>query len=219
MFNQYPLGIRFLAVMCMVLVMSPTISWACACGCDVFGVGTRSMFPTDKGGWAWVEYDSMNQAQNFHGTSTAPEEDSDNQIIRTQFMMAGFQYMANREWGIMMELPYWSRYLQSVDNAGYNYSSIGDMRIKGVYTGLSSDMSTGITFGLKLPTGPFQDLNLDRDTQIGTGSTDVLLGIYHMGHLTNDAAWSWFGNIQLDQPVLTQGGYNPGAEVDGVLGV
>ena len=47
-----------------------------------------------------------------------------------------------------------------------------------MYTGFFKDMSTGVIFGLKLPTGTYTAPGLDRDTQIGSGSTDLMLGGY-----------------------------------------
>ncbi len=58
---------------------------------------------------------------------------------------------------------------------------IGDLEIMGMYTGFSKDMSTGLMFGAKLPTGMFNAGGFDRDTQIGTGSTDLILGGFHRG--------------------------------------
>ncbi|HEX4048484.1 MAG TPA: hypothetical protein VH309_11645, partial [Elusimicrobiota bacterium] len=67
-------------------------------------------------------------------------------------------------------------------------------------------------------TGPFNTPDFDRDTQIGSGSTDLLLGYYHMGRLPGAAAWDWFTNGQWEEPALVMGGYRPGAEVDASLG-
>ena len=39
-------------------------------------------------------------------------------------------------------------------------------------------MSTGLIFGVKLPTGDWKFAGFDRDTEIGSGSTDVLVGGY-----------------------------------------
>ena len=73
------------------------------------------------------------------------------------------------------------------------------------------------SFGVKLPSGDYSAPNFDRDTEIGTGSTDLLLGAYHTGNVAG--AWRWYANIALDQPVLITAGYRPGAEVDAVGGV
>jgi hypothetical protein len=64
-----------------------------------------------------------------------------------------------------------------------------------MYTGFFKDMSTGIIFGVKLPTGTFQAFGMDRDNQIGTGSTDFLLGAFHRGLLSGDNAWQYFSQI------------------------
>jgi hypothetical protein len=122
----------------------------------------------------------------------------------------------------MVEVPVWQRHFETTDAngnvGGFDHGAVGDIRVKGVYTGFSEDMSTGLTFGFKLPTGPFNTPDFDRDTQIGTGSTDLLLGAFHVGHLPGQSAWNWFTNAQWDEPLLNMGGYRPGAEVDAAVG-
>ena len=57
-----------------------------------------------------------------------------------------------------------------------------------------------MTFGVKLPTGSYSvdpDF-VDRDTQIGTGSTDILLGGFYRGNLDRKPEWDWFAQVQLD---------------------
>jgi hypothetical protein len=62
-------------------------------------------------------------------------------------------------------------------------------------------------------------VHFDPDTQIGTGSTDLLLGAYHMGRLSSDNRWTWFTSAQWQQPVMHKDSYRPGAELNGVFGV
>ena len=210
-----------LAMAASLLGLSPASALACACGCGVFDVGTSSLFPTGAGGAAFVEYDFMDQNQNRSGVSAAPAADNNDKEIKTDFYTFGAQYMFNHEWGVMAELPYWSRTFKTDDGSGvdtFDHSAFGDVRLRGMYTGFSPDMSTGITFGVKLPTGDWKYGNFDRDTEIGTGSTDLLLGGYHRGALTKDNAFSYFVQIQWDKPVASQGGYTPGDEVDGAIG-
>jgi hypothetical protein len=201
----------------------PGLAYGCACGCGVFDVQTGSMLPTGPGGTVWTEYDFMNQNVNWSGTSSSSAANNSDKVIRTSFITVGGQYMFTREWGGMVEVPYWDRYFSTTDNsgniAGYTHDNFGDVRVKGIYSGFSPDMSTGVTFGFKLPTGDYTYPNFDRDTEIGTGSTDVLLGAYHIGRLTGDGSWDWFINGELDQPFLISDGYRPGSEVDGVSGV
>jgi hypothetical protein len=196
---------------------------ACACGCGVFGVGTSSLFPSGSGGQLFAEYDFMDQNQNHSGLSTAPAANNDDKEIRTNFVTLGGEYMVNRDWGVMVELPYWQRTFKTdlgpPDGVTkFDHSAFGDVRLIGVYTGLSPDMSTGLTLGVKVPTGDWKYANFDRDTEIGTGSTDVLFGGYHLGPITKDNSFSYFVQGLFDIPVASQGGYKPGNEVDAAAG-
>jgi len=212
-----------LSVVVLMGTLSPAAVSACACGCGVFEVGTSSMFPNKPGGAVSLEYDFLNQNQNWSGTSKAPADDNDDKHLRSNFFTAGILYMFDRSWGVMAEFPYTSRYFKTTGDDGtigsFTHSAVGDIRVGGVYSGFSPDMSSGLTFGVKLPTGDFSDPDFDRDTSIGTGSTNILLGAYHMGRVAGAGAWAWFTNAQLDQPALIAGGYRPGGEVDGALGV
>lgn len=213
-----------LSAVCLI-ALTPGVALACACGCGVFDVGTGTMMPTSEGGTVWFEYDYLNQNQNWHGTSSAPAANNPDHQIMTDFFTAGTQYMFNRQWGIEAEVPYWHRrfntttdYPAAGDTQVFNHDALGDVRVKGVYSGFSEDMSTGITFGLKLATGDFTYPNLDRDSSIGTGSTDLLLGAFHQGDLTGDGMFNWFVNGQMDIPFITQQNYRPGDEFDGAVG-
>ena len=199
------------------------VSWACACGCGIFDVGTSSMFPSGQGGAVFAEYDFMDQNHNWSKDSKASGDDNPDKQIRTSFVNLGMQYMFDRSWGIQVELPYDHRYFKTTDDdtgdiVSSTHSATGDMRIRGIYTGFSPDMSTGITFGFKVPTGDWTNPNFDRDTEIGSGSTDALIGIYHRGNITSDNSFSYFVQDNLDQPFLTQGGYLPGTENDAAFG-
>jgi hypothetical protein len=179
------------------------------------------MLPTGPGGTAWFEYDFMDQNKNWHGNSSAPAANNDDKEIKTNFYTAGAEYMFNRAWGVMAEVPYTDRDFKTETGSGeaaYHGQNLGDIRLKAVYSGFSQDMSTGVTFGAKLPTGQFDNHNLDRDTSIGSGSTDALLGAYHMGQLTADHRFNWFANAQIDYPVASRDGYRPGDEWDAAIG-
>jgi hypothetical protein len=211
------------------LFSAPTAGFACACGCGVFDVGTSSMFPTDSGGTVYLAFDYQDQNQNWSGSSSAPNANNGDKEIRTQFYTAGLQYMFNRSWGTQVEVPYWNRTFKTDTNFGSSppnvvstqWSDLGDIRVKGIYTGFSEDLSTGLEFGIKLPTGDytFNPSVVDRDSQIGTGSTDILLGGFHRQALTQDNMWSWFAQAELDQPVFTRADYRPGTELDTAAGV
>jgi hypothetical protein len=199
----------------LFLTLIPANSLACACGCGVFDIGTGEVMPTNQGGKIFFEYDFLNQDKNWHGNSKASADDNEDKQIRTNFYTAGVQYMFNRQWGAQVTVPVWQRHFTTTDeNTGdivsFDHQALGDVRIKGIYSGFSPDMSSGLTFGLKLPTGDYTADNFDRDTQISTGSTDLLLGAYHMGNISG--AWNWFANTQIEQPFIIHSGYRPGSE-------
>ena len=210
-------------------VLAPSVVHACACGCGVFDVATSSMLPNGQGGMAYLQYDFQDQSRNWSGTSMADAANNPDKEIKTDFITAGLQYMFNSNWGFQFELPYDYRTFKTTSNAPgnpittINWGALGDIRLEGIYTGFFADQSAGVTFGLKLPTGDWIYNNawgdVDRDSEIGTGSTDILLGGFYRGNITKDEKWDWFAQGLLDVPVLTQVGYRPGVELDSAVGV
>jgi len=212
----------------VLLGLTPGLSWPCACGCGVFEVATPSLLPMDAGGIVWTEYDFMNQYINWHATTPASGAYNNDKKLATNFVTVGGQYMFNRSWGAMLEIPYWERNYRGAysgdndDVHSYDSNSIGDIRILGMWTGLQEDMSTGLLGGFKVPSGNWHYPPYDRDTQIGTGSTDLLFGAYHMGNVplikVEDRPFSWFAQIMYDQPFAYQDHYKNGREFDSSLG-
>ena len=210
----------------LVGVLAPNIVHACACGCGVFDVGGSGMLPNGAGGMAFLQYDYMDQNRNWSGTSTAPAANNDDKEIESHFTTLGLQYMFNSSWGVQAELPYTFRYFKGTDDetseiASHSWSGLGDIRVQAIYTGFSADLSSGVSLGLKLPTGSFhEDTDLvDRDTQIGSGSTDILFGGFYRGNLDKNQKWDWFAQFQLDMPVAIQDDYRPGIEFDSAAGI
>ena len=217
------LTLRGVATACLLFLISiPATSWACACGCGVFDVGGSSLFPSCTGGTAFLEFDHMDQDRNWSGTARAPDADNDDKEIRSDFALLGGQYMFSRSWGVMAEVPVTSRFVTTDDGAGpesVRHTGLGDVRVMGVYSGFSKDMSTGLLFGLKLPTGDYTSAGFDRDVGIGSGTTDSILGGYHLGAITKDAAWTYFTQAIWQHAFAERAGYRPGDEVDGAIGV
>ncbi|HEY9166576.1 MAG TPA: hypothetical protein VIS48_10485 [Candidatus Kryptonia bacterium] len=177
------------------------------------------MMPISAGYRISLMYDFMDQGKdwsNWHGASADLNDDKE---IRTSFYTLGVQDMITRDWGVMIEAPLWDRYFKTKEDgggaAGVDHEAFGDTRVMGMYTGLSEDMSTGIQFGLKLPTGPFNQSLMDRDTQIGSGTTDLLLGGYQMGQEDN---WGWYAQALWQHSFDARDGYRPGDSFDFSIG-
>lgn len=240
------LHVSAIVVLLLATVFMPADAYACACGCGIFDVGENvlSGMPTDapNGISVWFRYSYMNQNQNWEGGSKAPASDNGDKEINTSFYTVGGEYMINDDWTIMAELPVYARHLTTTDdpfgsvtgipNSVYTgrLTSLGDMQMSALYTGLSSDMSSGLSFGVKLPTGddtgpngPAGAPEFDRDSLPGTGSTDLMVGGYHVGTLTSDATLGYFVQARYQFAVLTTttvlGSYRPGNELDAAAGL
>ncbi|MGA8696518.1 MAG: hypothetical protein WB689_22280 [Xanthobacteraceae bacterium] len=232
-----------------ILALVPLVSFtttaarACACGCSVFDVGGTGLpQENDHGGRVFFEFWSSDQTKNWVGTSSAPASINLDKKLNTQWYSVGFQYMFNRQWGVLVRAPYANRALTTETDFAFpgqiqtfNDTNLGDVEVMGMYTGFFNDLSTGVMFGLKLPTGPYTTPGFDRDNQIGTGSTDLLLGGFHRGLLTGDNAWQYFSQVMWRVPFLYRdaadpqgffdgnGGlvqsYHPATQVDGAVGI
>lgn len=218
----------------LAATVAPSAALACACGCSAFDVGGIGNLPQedDHGGRVFTEWYHATQSKNWVGTASASPDANSDKKISTNWVTAGIQYMFNREWGVMAKIPYADRAFTTDTGAGvptFHSSTWGDAEIMAMYTGFSPTMSTGITVGLKLPTGTYTAANFDRDTQIGSGSTDLLLGAFHRGMITGDNAWQYFGQVRWQIPIATKSSldqasgttvsYRPGAEIDGAIGI
>jgi hypothetical protein len=218
-----------------LLAFTTTAARACACGCSVFDVG-GGLLPqeNDHGGRVFFEWWHANQNQNWIGNSKASAAANLDKRLVTDWYTAGFMYMFNREWGVMARLPYANRAFTTDTGPPtgvqtFNSRDFGDLEVTGIYTGFSPDMSTGVIFGLKLPTGVYTAHGLDRDTQIGSGSTDLILGAFLRGIITGDNAWQYFSQIRWQQPFLYRAAvnadtgelqlYKPSYQIDGAAGI
>jgi hypothetical protein len=214
------LVIAFVIAMPPLLALTATAD-ACACGCSVFDVG-GGLLPqeNDHGGRVFFEYWYSDQNVNWIGNAKGSPAANQDKEVKGTWYNVGFQYMFNREWGVMARLPVVDRSLTTTNlNNGsietFNSKDIGDVEIMGMYTGFFNDMSTGVIFGLKLPTGPYTAFGLDRDTQIGSGSTDLILGGFHRGMLSGDNAWQYFSQIRAQIPFLYRSALDPQSAIDG----
>ncbi|HEY3813869.1 MAG TPA: hypothetical protein VGL66_11640 [Caulobacteraceae bacterium] len=204
-------------------MIAATPANACACGCGVFDVGAESLFPEGAGDTVFVQASYMDQTQNWSGTSKAPAADNDDKRIRSDFLDVGWQHMFNRDWGVMVQVPVTDR-LFNTDGGGahvdtFRHTALGDIKVMGVYSGFSPDMSSGLIFGVKLPSGDWKYQGFDRDVEIGSGSTDLLLGGYHQDKFDKNGKFGWFAQVMWQKPLAWQGGYRPGAEADGAAGI
>jgi hypothetical protein len=229
-----------LALGISALLSSADVFACAACGCTLSKDWGTQGIATTPGWTADLSYFYINQSQQRIGTGTAsqaqisalngaatPQEIEDFTTTRTT--TAAFTYTSDT-WGVTTNLPFVQRSHGTFGNGGTwpasdNYSSssdsgVGDVSLVGRYTGFSEEKTSGVIAGVKLPTGSTNasfnagagaGTALDRSLQIGTGSTDVILGGYTTGTIDT---YGWFvqGTVQHAVATKTIAGqdYRPG---------
>lgn len=213
---------------------------ACGCTVSKdWGAQGVSMTPGFTAGLSY-DYINQNQSRYGSGKASSTQIDNlwqagqeieDYTVTRTT--TASINYTSDT-WGVDTLIPFLQRthgtfgtFDPATNNvatpdlsAAYASSSdngIGDIRVIGRYTGFSVDKSTGILAGIKLPTGStnamFNDgvSPLDRSLQIGTGSTDMILGGFVTGAMEE---YGWFAQATVQHAVATKSiagaDYRPG---------
>lgn len=195
------------------------------------GISTRSGFTAD------LSYNTLNQNQQRYGSSKASGTLINNQLAagqeieaytRTQTITAALNYTGDA-FALSIQIPFVNRTHGTYGTTaplGSSYSTssdsgLGDMRIIGRYSGFSSEKTTGIIAGIKLPTGNTSanfstgtnaNTPLDAGLQIGSGSTDIIFGGYTSGSMHE---YGWFAQGTVQHAVSTDaalGGasYRPG---------
>ena len=206
------------------LVNAGQASACAACGCTLSTNWQTQGINTTPGYSFNLAYSYLNQNQQRYGSGKASAAQiaalnaAGNEIedyTRTQTLTAALNYTGDA-WGATVELPFVKRTHGTFTDAGTwptttNYlsssdNSIGDIRVVGRYTGFSADRSTGLIIGAKLPTGStnatFNDGSpVDPSLQIGTGSTDVILGGFIAGNIDH---YGWFVHGTVQHAVSTK---------------
>lgn len=214
-------------VLAISVLLNSTGAHACAACGDTLSRDWESQGISSKPGFtADLSYDYLNQNHQRYGSAAASPALINSQLAagqeveaytRTQTVTASLIYN-DEDWGISVQLPYVMRSHGTYGTTaplGSSYSSssdasLGDIRIVGRYTGLSSEGASGLIAGVKLPTGNFgknfdtgtaAGTPLDAGLQIGTGSTDLILGAYTTGTVD---IYGWFLQGTVQHAVATQ---------------
>lgn len=161
-------------------------------------------------------------------------------FTKNQYLTASIDYSNGSTWGVSLVLPYINREHSTLGsgsdgltfdttNGAYTSSvaGMGDMKLVGRYFGFSKQKNLGIQFGLKLPTGQTGQLANDGITpvdpglQLGTGTTDFILGAYYFDRLAEN--WDYFSQAlfqtAINSSTMTAGSYRPGDGININVGV
>jgi len=214
-------------------------AFACsACGCTL-NSDWASQGLAASGGWRFdLRYDFFEQDDLYSGTDKVsrssialPADQEVQQYTINRNATLSLDYSPNKDWGVNFTLPYYDRGHATIAEGDTEISTsqdsgVGDLRIVGRYSGLGAQRSTGILFGVKLPTGHFTDTFesgpqqgeiVDRGLQLGSGTVDAILGAYHFGAWSPQ--WSYFVQGYVQQALDSREGFKPGLNGNANFGV
>jgi hypothetical protein len=224
---------KFMLLAAGLAAGTATPALACSsCGCNLPSDWLSQGLVAQAGTTFTLRYDDVPQTQLRHGRGVVdrgaialPSDDEIEQYTYNHYVTATLDHQFAGAWGIDVQLPYVFRPHATIaeDTVVRSYSrtsGIGDMRIMGRWQHSGGPDITGLQFGLKLPTGAYDQTfrsgpvageTVDRGLQPGTGTTDAILGAYHFGNLAHDFAYilQAQGQVALNH----RDGYRPGDSV------
>ena len=224
----------------LTLAAASADALACsACGCTLNADWATQGLTSRTGLTADLRLDVFNQDDLRSGTGRVdrstlalPNDQEIQQRTLNRNATLTLDYGLDADWGVTLMLPWLDRRHTTIaegDTAlsASRSSSVGDVRVLARYTGWSEAHDWGLQFGLKLPTGdshgvdfdggPQQGQMLDRGLQPGTGSTDLLVGVFKFGAIGESA--DWFGQALLQVPVVADRAFKPGVGANLTAGV
>lgn len=221
------------------MAVLPGLAAACSsCGCTLNSDWASQGFKTSAGLSFDLRHDYFNQNDLRTGTGrfdrgsvSFPTDDEIQQKTINRNTTLTVDYGISADWGVSLQLPYLQRYHTTIvggdtDISTSRSSSLGDVRVLGRYQGFSAEHDWGVQFGLKLPTGktsytfkagPQAGELLDRGLQPGTGSTDLLIGVYKFGPINQ--SFDYFAQALLQVPLSSKDEFKPGVGANLTAGV
>jgi hypothetical protein len=221
------------AVLCFASLAAPAAFATCGAAFCTVNTNWDAHGAWSEPGWRLdLRYERITQDQPQSGSNRVSvgqvPRHHDEVFTRNQNWVASFDYTFNADWGVSLTLPYVDRNHFHIHNHGgaqipgsWDFGAAGDARLLARYRlGTFEERdppklaTVGMTFGLKLPTGPIDVRNGDgalaeRSLQPGTGTTDALLGAYY-AQLFASTDLSWFAQGMLQAPVNSRDGFKPG---------
>jgi hypothetical protein len=227
-----------LALLSLLLAAAPAAQACGACGCTLNSDWASQGYALQPGFRFDLRYDYFNQDQLRSGTKSVdrgtfsfPNDQEIQEKTINRNLTATLDYTPSPDWGVTLLVPVFNRYHATTAAGDTNPSfsqanGLGDLRLLGRFQGFTDDHSFGVQFGVKLPTGGTKQtfnagaevgMPVDAGLQLGTGTTDVLLGFYAFGDLGMD--WGCFGQVLVQKPLAEKNGFKPGDGVNANFGV
>lgn len=213
--------------------LSSTVALACAsCGCSLSSDWESQGLGSEPGLRFDLRLDAINQDQVRSGTGKAgtwPVAGHEQELYtHNRYLTGTVDYSSGADWGVSLQVPIIQRShatngfnFDGTDAGTSNDTSLGDVKVIGRYQGFNDEKNIGVQFGLKLPTGsftrtftggPLAGEPLDRGLQPGTGTTDLILGLYHFAPISQN--WDYFVQAMAQAPLNSRDDYRPGSSLN-----
>jgi hypothetical protein len=185
---------------------------------------------TEPGTRLDLRYEYIDQDQPMNGRDKAsvgqfPRHHNEVSTVNRN-LIASLDHGFGSNWGVNLSLPVVDRQHAHIHrHMGQNlyetwdFTGLGDLRALGRYQFAPRQEGDrhnvwGLNFGLKLPTGKFDERNAqgqqaERSLQPGSGTTDALLGVYFSQHLPLRGL-SWFAQALYQDALKSRADYKPG---------
>ncbi len=206
-----------------------TVAFACSeCGCSLSADWAALGYAMTPGLDAGLRFEYYEQSDLRSGTAsvdrsalTFPNDDEIQQRTLNRNTWLDLNYVVDSSWALSVSIPYHDRFHTTIAEGDTavstsHASGVGDVRLLARYQQAGGGQSFSLQFGLKLPTGRFdQDFaagpqageRLDRGLQLGTGTTDLLAGAAWFARPADNLGC--FVQTQLDQPLAARAGFMP----------
>ena len=230
--------------LCLGAMLIAPLTAAASCGSAFCTINTSwdAHGAWREPGWSLdLRYESIRQDQPRTGTrdiavGEAPQHHDE---VRTanRNLLGALDYTFDQDWGVNLLVPLVDRQHDHIHNhlgaqepESWDFTGLGDVRVLARRrlaatedAAASSVATTGINFGLKLPTGRTDVRNAhgelaERSLQPGSGTTDAVLGAYHSKHLPLRSL-SWFVQGLAQIPLNYHEDYQPGIRLSADAGV
>jgi len=219
---------RSAAVALLASISAPAV--ACStCGCNLTADWLNQGITADNQTTISIRYDYVPQTELRSGTGivdqsklTFPNANEIERHTYNNYVTAAIDHSFGHNWAINVQVPYLDRPHKTVspgdtDPSYSETNGLGDVRVSGRYQEFGGPGVTGIQFGLKLPTGgisqnfkagPSAGQLADPTLQVGQGTTNAIVGFYHLGTLARN--FDYVVQVQGDIALNAHAQYRPG---------
>lgn len=220
----------FMLIACGSVIPSFAVASCGSAFCTVNSNWTSESAMIEPGSTLDLRYEYIHQNQPRSGNDNVavgqiPRHHDEVSTINRN-LLATYSHTFNSQWGVSVTAPIVDRDHFHIHNhhgaqvpERWDFRELGDVRVVGRYQlpdvgDPVKPSTTGVTFGVKLPTGRTNIVNEDGDVaerslQPGTGTTDAIIGAYYHQKLPQwDSAW--FAQTQYQHALNSHDNFKPG---------